>query len=476
MKRITIIILAICLLAPVFTWGQVTITPSRAFAPFLKLGQTTPSTTTDTLYNPGGVLTYNGAAVILSGGTASSATLWGAYASITGPSQARTFTFPDAAATLLYDGKASGTFGIASSATGSLIFKNISNTNAFTLQPGATGAALSWTLPIAAPGGNNYLLNAQTTGVLSYTDPAIFALVGQTMSIGTTAVAINRASAALVLTGITSIDGTAAKVTSVTTSQKNALGAAATGTHVYDSTLGIYQIFNGTSWMDGKGVTSTLGIMPNPSLEVNTSGWVADGGGAPIARGVVNPKFGTAYVRCTPGSQWGGVAAPSLNLNINTSYLVTFWIRGTLTAVTPNFITDNSGNHYGDTITPTGTWTQYTLPFTTNGADASGHMRWYTSDAVPGANYFDIDGVLIEVDGGAASTYRDGYSGSIVLTAGVTTVVNNPEIKATSKILLQETDGAGPLLVPYISSVAAGTFTITHANAAGTEGYSYLIM
>jgi hypothetical protein len=44
-----------------------------------------------------------------------------------------------------------------------------------------------------------------------------YALVGQTMNIGTTTVAINRASGALVLTGITSIDGTAANASQLLT-------------------------------------------------------------------------------------------------------------------------------------------------------------------------------------------------------------------------------------------------------------------
>ncbi len=172
----------------------------------ISLQATTPGTAQTGHGNISGTFIAGG----FSGPLTGSATLWGAYATIAGPTQARTYTFPDAAATILYDGKASGTFGTASSATGSAVFYNISNANAFTIQPGATGAALSWTFPIAAPGGNNYLVNAQTTGALGYTDPATFALVGQTMNIGTTAVAINRASAALALTGITSIDGSAA--------------------------------------------------------------------------------------------------------------------------------------------------------------------------------------------------------------------------------------------------------------------------
>lgn len=42
---------------------------SRTFAPYVQLGRTTPASTTDTLYNPGGTLTYNGKAVVLADGS-----------------------------------------------------------------------------------------------------------------------------------------------------------------------------------------------------------------------------------------------------------------------------------------------------------------------------------------------------------------------------------------------------------------------
>lgn len=88
-----------------------------------------------------------------------------------GAGTTRNATVPDSDFTILYDGKLSGTFGVGGSSTGSVILKNISNANAFTLQPGTTGEALSWTLPIAAPSGNGYLVTASTAGVITYTDP-----------------------------------------------------------------------------------------------------------------------------------------------------------------------------------------------------------------------------------------------------------------------------------------------------------------
>lgn len=55
------------------------------------------------------------------------------------------------------------------------------------------------------------------------------AAVAQTMYVGTTALAINRASAALALTGITSIDGTASNITGIAALANGGLGAAVNG-------------------------------------------------------------------------------------------------------------------------------------------------------------------------------------------------------------------------------------------------------
>ncbi len=56
--------------------------------------------------------------------------------------------------------------------TGSILFRNETNDNTFTIASGASGASISWTLPTAAPGGANYLLNVSANGTMAYTDPA----------------------------------------------------------------------------------------------------------------------------------------------------------------------------------------------------------------------------------------------------------------------------------------------------------------
>jgi len=90
---------------------------------------------------------------------------------LTAINQALTNTSNPAFSTLNLTG-AGLTVGTGSTTSGLLQIKNSTNNNIFTLQPGATGAALSWTLPTAAPAGNGYLVTASTAGVLSYTDPS----------------------------------------------------------------------------------------------------------------------------------------------------------------------------------------------------------------------------------------------------------------------------------------------------------------
>lgn len=58
--------------------------------------------------------------------------------------------------------------GVASSSTGTAVFRNASNANTVTLQPGATSSSYTWTLPLAQ-GPANALLTQNGSGVLSWT-------------------------------------------------------------------------------------------------------------------------------------------------------------------------------------------------------------------------------------------------------------------------------------------------------------------
>lgn len=80
----------------------------------------------------------------------------------------------------------------------------------------------------------NFALTLTTTAATNVTLPTsgTLAVNNQTMNIGTTAVAINRASASLALTGITSIDGSAVTLTATS----GALGLVATGANLVSIT------------------------------------------------------------------------------------------------------------------------------------------------------------------------------------------------------------------------------------------------
>lgn len=86
----------------------------------------------------------------------------------TGWTAALLFTAPTLEAT----GASSITLGTQSSAAGGIIFHNATNNNHFTVTSGVSGAAIGWTLPTAAPGGANYLLNVDADGTMGYTDPS----------------------------------------------------------------------------------------------------------------------------------------------------------------------------------------------------------------------------------------------------------------------------------------------------------------
>lgn len=123
----------------------------------------------------------------------------------------------------------SGTWAInttgsaATLTTGRTIQTNLASTSSATfngsanITPGVTG-----TLPVANGGTGATTLTGLvkgngTSAMTAATAGTDYAAPNQTMYIGTTAVAINRASASLALTGITSIDGSAATLTTART-------------------------------------------------------------------------------------------------------------------------------------------------------------------------------------------------------------------------------------------------------------------
>jgi trimeric autotransporter adhesin len=157
----------------------------------------------------------------------------------------------------------------------------------FSLAGGTTSKTLtvSNSITLAGTDGTTITLPA-SSGTLP--------LNNQTMYIGTTAVAINRASAALVLTGITSIDGNAATATSAT--------SATTATNLTGGALGSlhYQSAASTSAVLAPNTTTTKLF-----LSQTGTGTI---GAIPAWSAVAKADVGLANVENTALSTWTGAA------------------------------------------------------------------------------------------------------------------------------------------------------------------------
>jgi hypothetical protein len=160
--------------------------------------------------------------------------------------------------------------GTGSANAGSAAFKNATNNNAFTITSGVSGAAIGWTLPTAAPGGANYLLNVDADGTMGYTDPAGF----QTADADLTALAglTSAANAIPYFTG----SGTAGVISSnagVVTFLGTALGAA-------DSLVGVNSAGTALEYKTSLSISSL-----NLSSATSSIPWVVGTASAPTTEG-----------------------------------------------------------------------------------------------------------------------------------------------------------------------------------------------
>lgn len=83
--------------------------------------------------------------------------------------------------------------GTASTTTGVLKFFNSTNANTVSFQPAVTSASATYTWPLAAPAGNNYVLGSSTAGIMSWINaPGTYAPIGSAfVTIGTDATLTN---------------------------------------------------------------------------------------------------------------------------------------------------------------------------------------------------------------------------------------------------------------------------------------------
>jgi hypothetical protein len=191
-----------------------------------------------------------------------------------------------------------------------------------------TGTVTSgtWSGSFGAVSGAN--LTGLTAGNLSGTIPSAV-LGNSTVYVGTTAVALNRASASLALTGITSIDGTASNITAYTINQN--VGTSNSPTFAGITVNGGVTEQSSTVTISGGAVTfdlSTATVFPvtvnaaittmnitNPSISGDVSAFT-----------VVFNYNGTSYsVAWNANIRWPGGTAPTLTNTNNKRDVFTFF-------------------------------------------------------------------------------------------------------------------------------------------------------
>ena len=161
----------------------------------------------------------------------------------------------------------------------------------FSLAGGTTSKTLtvSNTITLAGTDGTTITL-PNVTGTV--------ALNNQTMYIGTTALTINRASASIALTGIASIDGSAASATTATTATKatNFVGGNAT------------TLLGALPYQSNTDTTSLLSPNISASKQFLAMTGTGTNGAAPVWSSVAKADVGLGSVENTALSTWAGSA------------------------------------------------------------------------------------------------------------------------------------------------------------------------
>lgn len=177
--------------------------------------------------------------------------------------------------------------------------------------------------------------------------------------------------------------------------------------------------------------TTTPNMLSNPSLEVNTTGWVAATGntaGDPtLTRDTTQAFFGAASLKIATNADINEGARYAVTLAPSTQYTFTFHAKvGTGTATTINMgRADVSGTDINCLTAQTLTvnWARYTCTFTTGGTITSSYLYIKQSDA--SARNIFIDGVQVQT-GSSATPYREGaIAMAAPLTIGALTPSSN---------------------------------------------------
>ena len=331
--------------------------------------------------------------------------------------------------------------------------------------------------------------------------------VAQTMYIGTTQVAINRASAALALTGITSIDGSAATVTGAAQTAITSLGTL-TALQVDNLNLNgniisstntngnITLTPNGTGYTILNGNVGIGTTAPTAKLEVHSTtydAFTAFSNGAFTSKGAVGGfadangaayYFGSnSYLNSAGSWSFFNDAKPTWLLSQDARTTVDRFTIGRAPAnvggspTIANFVTIlNSGNVGIGTTSPSaylnikaGTASASTAPFKLT----SGTLN---TTAETGAMEYNGTNLSFVPTGTLRENVFTGARGSVTLTAGTTTTVTVTQAKTTSTIIISPTSVGATALTPYVSTKSNGSFVITTLTAAGTETLDYIIV
>ena len=355
--------------------------------------------------------------------------------------------------------------------TGTLtLAANLANTSVLTIGAGAvsiSGSSSGTNTGDNATNSSSLAVGATASdsSKLGGSLPAAYALVGQTTYVGTTAVAINRGSAALVLTGITSIDGSSASCTGT--------AATATAANALNTTTTPVVVNGAIAPTTGQVLTATSGIAATwqtpaasgvSSVSGTTNRVTSTGGATPAID--ISATFEALLEKVANKDVSGGYAGLTLfKLNLrNAVNTITSWFTTAATvartwtlpdkdgtvAMTSDITGTNSGTNTGD----------QTLPVKATGTEldsGTDDAKFATAKAL------------------ADSTYVKPLVTSISTTGGTTTLTT-AQNKSTSLEISGTLSSDAIIIVantmsPFtVENLATGGFALTIKTAAGVGG------
>jgi hypothetical protein len=137
-------------------------------------------------------------------------------------------------------------------------------------------------------------------------------------------------------------------------------------------------------------------LVPNPSFEVDTTGWSASGANASISRVTSEKYIGDACLQVvvSPAANTQGVVSSAITVSGNTVYVVSLWVKSAAVDSFNLVLTgNNSGASSATYATSTG-WRRVTMTKTTSAGDTTLTITVRTGSAIAVTWY--LDGVQLE--------------------------------------------------------------------------------